>query len=288
LPRRRQPVCCADQAAPIEGFTYHPTENRLRKKLGTITAVLYSYRAASNHKLTNAGTGARSFDANGNTTQIPGTGVLAYDERNRLKSVVDTASARSAAYNARGERVSTGAAPSGGGIGESIQGAKSIGGGCIGNGSSSLFVYSESGALLGNYNMCDATDEDVVYLDATPVARVKDGVVFPLEADHLGSPRVMQKPDGSGTAWSWNLLANSASGSNAFGEQAPTGKQSFSLRFPGQFADGNELSYNHFRDYEAGTGRYVESDPIGLDGWDFDFWVCRSWSTLRKLWFWVG
>jgi len=91
-------------------------------------------------------------------------------------------------------------------------------------------------------------------------------VVFPLEADHLGSPRVMQKPDGSGTAWSWNLLANSASGSNAFGEQAPTGKQSFSLRFPGQFADGNGLSYNYFRDYEAGTGRYVESDPIGLAG----------------------
>jgi len=114
--------------------------------------------------------------------------------------------------------------------------------------------------------MCDATDEDVVYLDATPVARVKDGVVFPLEADHLGSPRVMQKPDGSGTAWSWNLLANSASGSNAFGEQAPTGKQSFAFRFPGQFADGNGLSYNYFRDYEAGTGRYVESDPIGLKG----------------------
>jgi len=105
-----------------------------------------------------------------------------------------------------------------------------------------------------------------VYLDATPVARVKDGVVIPLEADHLGSPRVMQEPDGSGTAWSWNLLANSASGSNAFGEQAPTGKQSFSLRFPGQFADGNGLSYNYFRDYEAGTGRYVESDPIGLAG----------------------
>jgi hypothetical protein len=26
------------------------------------------------------------------------------------------------------------------------------------------------------------------------------------------------------------------------------------------------LHYNYFRDYEPGTGRYVESDPIGLDG----------------------
>ena len=63
LPQYRQPVC-ADQAALIEAFTYHPTENRLRKKLGTITAVLYSYRTASNHKLSNAGNGARSFGSN--------------------------------------------------------------------------------------------------------------------------------------------------------------------------------------------------------------------------------
>lgn len=36
---------------------------------------------------------------------------------------------------------------------------------------------------------------------------------------------------------------------------------------PGQYFDSEaELHYNYFRDYEPGTGRYIESDPIGLWG----------------------
>jgi RHS repeat-associated protein len=39
----------------------------------------------------------------------------------------------------------------------------------------------------------------------------------------------------------------------------------FPLRFPGQYADKEtNLSYNYFRDYDAGIGRYAESDPLGL------------------------
>jgi RHS repeat-associated protein len=41
----------------------------------------------------------------------------------------------------------------------------------------------------------------------------------------------------------------------------------FDLRFPGQQYDAaTGLHYNYFRDYEPGTGGYVESDPIGLKG----------------------
>jgi RHS repeat-associated protein len=39
------------------------------------------------------------------------------------------------------------------------------------------------------------------------------------------------------------------------------------MRYPGQYFDAEAgLHYNYFRDYEPGTGRYIESDPIGLDG----------------------
>lgn len=39
----------------------------------------------------------------------------------------------------------------------------------------------------------------------------------------------------------------------------------YNMRFPGQYYQAETgLNYNYFRDYDPATGRYVESDPIGL------------------------
>jgi RHS repeat-associated protein len=41
----------------------------------------------------------------------------------------------------------------------------------------------------------------------------------------------------------------------------------YNLRFSGQYFDSEtRLHYNYFRDYNPKTGRYIESDPIGLQG----------------------
>lgn len=56
---------------------------------------------------------------------------------------------------------------------------------------------------------------------------------------------------------------------NSSPDENPSGLGAFEfpLRFPGQYFDKEtNLHYNYFRDYDPSLGRYVESDPIGLDG----------------------
>jgi RHS repeat-associated protein len=89
--------------------------------------------------------------------------------------------------------------------------------------------------------------------------------VYYIHADHLSSPR--QITDAAGNlVWQWD-------NSDPFGNNVPNenpngaGQFNFNLRFPGQYADKETNTYyNVMRDYDPSTGRYIQSDPIGLDG----------------------
>ncbi|MBK9392732.1 MAG: RHS repeat-associated core domain-containing protein [Uliginosibacterium sp.] len=82
--------------------------------------------------------------------------------------------------------------------------------------------------------------------------------------------------------WKWN--------GEAFGLSAPNedadgdGKAlTYNLRFPGQVFDKeSNLHYNWHRYYDPGTGRYVSSDPIGLNG-GINTYAYAKGSPIRKI-----
>ncbi len=121
-----------------------------------------------------------------------------------------------------------------------------------------FFVYDEAGHQTGKYDGLGNPLWETAWLGDLPVAVLQPSGQFTIAPDHLGSPH--QITDASGAVvWLWNH--------DPFGNGDPTGTFAYDLRFPGQFFDQSpKLHYNYFRDYDPRTGRYIESDPIGLAG----------------------
>ena len=198
--------------------------------------------------ITGTGPEAYSYDLSGNTTAIAAK-TLAYDARARLTTHTSGTTVTSFSINAIAQRlVKAGATAA----------------------LTTRFVYGEDGGvasgqkLLGEYDNAGALITEHVYLNDTPIAAIKTAGGYVVQADHLNSPRAVLGA-GNVSAWTWD--------SDAFGTTAANEKPStlatfnYNLRFPGQYYDKETLThYNYFRDYNPKTGRYIESDPIGLKG----------------------
>jgi len=256
----------------LESFTYYPTGDRhtvTRQGAGTQT---YAYAPAT-HRLSDVAGVARAYDSNGNLTLL-NSRTATYDDRNRLAGWGLNASggidvgtiATTYNYNGRGERV-----------------VKEDGTTSPASITPTAYTYNEGGQLLGEYKVTVSgspsgvvtvqSSTNYVYVDGTPVAALVKGAtgaptLYYVETDQLNTPRQVILP-GATTAsdtpvWKWDYFANNS----AFGENAPSlASVTFNLRFPGQYFDAETgLNYNYFRDYESSTGRYSESDPIGLGG----------------------
>ena len=142
--------------------------------------------------------------------------------------------------------------------------------------------YGQGSLPLGLYGTTTTPDStEVIYLPTAngpmPIAAVINGQIYAVHSDHLNTPRRLTQADGQ-VAWQWPY--------SAFGEVPPsTGKTRFiseklhppiiasaagvrfDLRYPGQVADEETgLFYNHYRSYDPEQGRYVQADPIGLEG----------------------
>jgi RHS repeat-associated protein len=123
---------------------------------------------------------------------------------------------------------------------------------------------------LGAFSMAPGQNHGVEVRGALEGVTVADAVRFVsagtsapgiqyVHADHLGSP---QKMTDASKAVVWDAVFT------PFGQvHSITGTATNNQRFPGPYADAETgYFYNHFRDYDPTTGRYIQSDPIKLRG----------------------
>jgi RHS repeat-associated protein len=225
-------------------YSYDAVGNRLSRTAGSSTDA-YAYGSASNRiSSIQTPSGLRSFvfDANGSTT-ADGSNTYAYDVRGRMVQATSSAGTTSYQVNALGQR---------------IRKTNSAG--------DKVFVYDTAGRLLNELTSAGTPTRGYFYLGDIPLATiVSGGTMRYIHVDHLNTPRLIT--DATGTAvWNWDQQ-------EPFGNNVPDenpsglGAFEFPLRFPGQYFDREtNLAYNYFRSYDHGIGRYVESDPIGLQG----------------------
>ncbi len=175
---------------------------------------------------------------------------FAYNAANRLASVsLEGELTMSYRYNGAGERVYRS------GSGEVVH-----------------TVFDPAGHWIGDYDVNGVAIQQAIWLGDLPVGLARNAGsgldLYYVEADALGTPRVVIDPDRDVAVWRWALT------DEAFGEsepdQDPDGDNTWfvlDMRYPGQQYDSaTGFNYNYFRDYDPSTGRYSQSDPIGLDG----------------------
>ena len=208
----------------------------------------YTYAAFSNQQ-TKIGTTDQQRNAAGDL-ENDGTRVFEYDSTGRIKRLTALGVTTTYEYNGLGERtVKT-----------------------VGAAAPIHYVYDPAGHLIGEYDELGEPLKEYAWLGDVPVALKRysyaggqqSSELFAIEVDHLGTPRLVTDSL-LRERWRWD--------STPFGDVVPdsdpagVGQLTLNLRFPGQYYDAESgLHYNYFRTYIPATGRYVESDPIGLAG----------------------
>ena len=211
----------------------------------------YNYTSGTNRlaSITNAaGTRGIGYDARGNTISEsrPGGSVSAtYDGYGRLLTYNRTGDpAQTNAYNGLDDRVST-----------------------TSGSTTHAFVYDADGRVLGEYGT-SAADVIAETIWLSPDV-ANDNQPFGGD-DGVGgyAPLVVATGSGSSTTLTWvhgNHLGVPIAFTDASG--AAVVAPSYALPgFPGQMKTLSDIYYNRYRDYDSSTGRYVQADPIGLEG----------------------
>ncbi|RFC35886.1 MAG: RHS repeat-associated core domain-containing protein [Candidatus Nitrotoga sp. SPKER] len=252
-------------------YSYDATGNRKqRSTYDTVNGIeqrtaiqTLTTAADSNRMLQNDSWAMTLSDAAGNTLQQSKNLVYAYDDQGRLNEVRNPTNLyANYSYNALGQRT----------LKRIFSAAKAAT-------ATYSYLYGADGQLLGQktYNSAGKPSKAQywVWLDGQPIAGIEleytgKGAVsktsqYYLHSDHLNTPRMATNQNKT-LLWSWNSDAFGTGGINGDAHGNKTSLD-MPLRFPGQLYDAHTaMNYNYFRDYDPNTGRYIQSDPIGLKG----------------------
>ena len=247
-----------------QGFTYDATGNLLTKSdLTGATQINYTFAIApTSNRMTgisNLGIGYM-FDNAGNR-KSDGRVTYTYNARGRMNQVSVINGALTDTYNYLINGVNlrvrkTGPATV---VPQGMQ----------------IFVYDDAAKLIGEYDDLGRARIEHVWLEDRPIAAITytytgtstipaTTTTSYVETDHLATPRLITNASRQ-KRWTWE----SAPYGDTFPNENPQalGAYKYNLRFPGQYFDSEtNHHYNHHRDYESTSGRYVQSDPIGLKG----------------------
>lgn len=231
------------------GYYYDLTGNRTQLTIGGNS---YPYTIASNSNRLNGESGptarTNTYDAAGNLTSN-GQDTYSYYASGRLKQVTrNGANIYHVKYNAMGEMVHR-------------------------TNSNTYYTYDEDHHLIGEYDSNGKAIQETVYLGDIPVVTIRSNSttlqdnIYYIYSDHLNTPREIRNHSNQ-IRWTWYPETSEAFGANPPNDNpAGLGTFTYNLRFPGQLYDPvTQLSYNYYRDYNPRTGRYIQSDPIGLEG----------------------
>ena len=218
-------------------YTYNSANNRISAKTPS-----YSTIENLNHtgdkltSITQSGFSAINYvyDTRGNPTSIAGVNYV-YNLKNKLIQIYDANNSMAYEYNGLGERIS-----------KQMNGADKT-----------QYVYNNK-KLIGEYTANGYVD--YIYIGDLLVAINKDNSIFYVHNDHLNTPRKVTNTHNV-VVFDWPAV-------DPFGANQPTiNTIGFNIRYPGQYYDTETAyHYNYHRYYNPKTGKYLQADPIGLDG----------------------